>query len=85
MDTQICRYTDLYRRTIDELDNAATEGREVGKAQLLSAARGILDSLTKVYGLDEHRVTVTNRTALDDELADLTDALRHKLDERPPA
>ncbi|MBD0021929.1 hypothetical protein GII33_20720 [Gordonia pseudamarae] len=85
LDTQICRYTDLYRRTIDELDNAATEGREVGKAQLLSAARGILDSLTKVYGLDEHRVTVTNRTALDDELADLTDALRHKLDERPPA
>lgn len=80
LDTQILRYTDGYRRCIDELDNAATEGREVGKAQLLTAARGFLDSLTKVYGLEQLQVSVTNRNALDDDLSDMLTALRDKLE-----
>lgn len=72
LDLQIARYTDLYRRCIDEL-NSSEDGREVGKAQLVSAARGALDSLTRILGLD-HGITVNvhTETALDRELADLT-------------
>ena len=70
---QIARYTDLYHRTIEALDNV-DEGREVGRAQLISAGRGILDSLSRVSGLDQQSAVVTVRaeSQLDRELAALT-------------
>lgn len=66
------RYEDLYRRAIAKLDDAY-RGREVGVAQLLSSARGILDSLAKLHGLQELKVetTVVQRDELDVELANL--------------
>ena len=75
LDVQIARYTDLYRRCIAELDDTAS-GREVGKAQLISAARGALDSLTKILGLDQGvTINVHTENALDRELADLTNRM----------
>lgn len=73
LDTQIARYTDLYHRTIEALDDAR-DGREVGRAQLISAGRGILDSLSRLCGLDQNSavVTVRTETQLDRELASLT-------------
>lgn len=73
LDTQIARYTDLYRRCIDALDEAE-DGREVGRAQLISAARGCLDSLSRVYGIDANSavVTVRTETQLDRDIAELT-------------
>ena len=70
---QIARYTDLYQRTIEALDNVG-EGREVGRAQLISAGRGILDSLSRVSGLDQNSAVVTVRaeSQLDRDLAALT-------------
>lgn len=80
LEIQIARYTDLYQRCIDEL-NSTDDGREVGKAQLISAARGALDSLTKILGLD-HGITVNvhTETALDRELAAMTKQLGEVLD-----
>lgn len=80
LDVQIARYTDLYRRCIEELDDSSS-GREVGKAQLITAARGALDSLTRVLGLDNGiTVNVHTETALDRELAALTARMGEVLD-----
>ena len=80
LDVQIARYTDLYRRCIEELDSSE-DGREVGKAQLITAARGALDSLTKVLGLDQGiTVNVHTETALDRELAAMTKRMGEVLD-----
>ncbi|WP_431818626.1 hypothetical protein [Gordonia jacobaea] len=46
------RLEDLLRRSYEALDEAH-RGREVGVAQLLSSARGILDSLAKLHGLNQ--------------------------------
>lgn len=67
------RYEDLYARAIKKLDEAY-RGREVGVAQLLSSARGILDSLAKLHGLQEPlkvETTVVQRDELDEEIANL--------------
>lgn len=66
------RYEGLLRRAMDALDNA-DEGREVGRAQLLSAARGICDSLVRLHGLDNAPVvTIRSETQLDRDIANLT-------------
>ena len=77
LDLQVARYTDLYHRTIKALD-AVDEGREVGRAQLISAGRGILDSLSRIVGIDHNSavVTVRTETAMDRELAALTEMMK---------
>ncbi|MEP9391198.1 hypothetical protein ABLE94_02915 [Gordonia sp. VNK1] len=67
------RYEGLLRRAMDALDDA-DEGREVGRAQLLSAARGICDSLVRLHGLDNAPVvTIRSETQLDRDIACLTE------------
>ncbi|MFT4295748.1 MAG: hypothetical protein QM582_10090 [Micropruina sp.] len=81
LELQISRYTDLYRRCIDELDSA-DDGREVGKAQLIASARSILDSLTKVLGYDKGTtITVTGESAIDRDIRDLTTKMALQLDQ----
>ena len=60
LDKQIARYEGLFKRTVDALDEAE-EGREVGRAQLISSARGVLDSLSRLYGLDKPSAVVSVR------------------------
>lgn len=82
LDLQIRRYEDLYGRCIEALDDAHA-GREVGRAQLISAARGILDSLSKIQGLDQAATaTVLTESQLDRDLRVLTETMQQAL---PPA
>ena len=60
LDMQIGRYQDLLTRSLNALDEAE-EGREVGRAQLIGAARGVLDSLSRLYGLDKPSAVVSVR------------------------
>lgn len=77
------RYEGLYRRAVDAFDQATTSGREVGRAQLLAAARSALDSLAKVHGLDRPTAepapaAVAAVEAIDLEIAALASAIREK-------
>lgn len=60
---QSARYESLYEKAIKEIDTASDKGQLVGKSQLLTAARGILDSQTKLLGL-----AVTQRVELGGEV-----------------
>lgn len=72
LDVQIGRYEGLLKRSLDALDEAE-EGREVGRAQLISAARGVLDSISRLHGLDKPAALVTVRaeSGLSSDLARL--------------
>ncbi|KXT57345.1 hypothetical protein Y710_09645 [Gordonia sp. QH-12] len=77
---QARRYELLWTETVKALADAKAN-REVGVAQLISAGRGVLDSLTKLHGLDQPMrvdVTVTETSDVDRELADLATKLRDK-------
>ena len=85
LELQIARYTDLYKRCIDELD-AAEDGREMGKSQLINAARAACDSLTKVLGFDKGTtITISGESALDRDIRELTERMTTELDSRQAA
>ena len=79
------RYSDLFRRAVEALDDVSP-GREVGRAALLAAARGILDSHVKLLGLDQpqrHQVVVESQ--LDRDLRTLTTIMQGQLGAPPTA
>lgn len=72
------RYERLYADALEALD-AIGPGREVGRAALLSAARGILDAMCRLHGLSAGVVSapvVKVRDDVADELARLTAAMQ---------
>ncbi|MCF8610039.1 hypothetical protein L5G28_07670 [Gordonia sp. HY285] len=80
LDLQLARYDRLWDEACRALDESKN-GREVGRAQLISAARGVLDSKTKLLGLDQPQrteVTITQTSDIDRELAGMAQALRDK-------
>lgn len=80
LELQIARYEWLWAKACDSIAKAS-DGREVGVAQLLSSGRMILDSMTKLMGLDQPQrseVTVHTVTDLDREIAGLADQIRKK-------
>ncbi|QRY62736.1 hypothetical protein JVX90_00215 [Gordonia sp. PDNC005] len=77
---QARRYEHLWTETARALADAKSN-REVGVAQLITAGRGVLDSLTRLHGLDQPTrvdVTVTEISDVDRELADLADMVKKK-------
>lgn len=72
MDMQLARYERLLEYALRALDDA-DEGKEMGRAQLISAARGVLDSISRLYGLDKPSavVTVKSEAGLNADLARL--------------
>lgn len=86
VDLAVHRYNDLYRRAVEALDEAAG-GREVGRAALLAAARGVVDSYVKLLGLDQPartEVTVRVRDDVDDELHRLANLLKSNAPDGAP-
>lgn len=69
------RYENLYRRSIDALDDAQGNSR----AQLVSSARGVLDSLSRLHRLDRESGDQSDQTPtvddLDREIAGLASAV----------
>lgn len=86
VDLTVHRYNDLYRRAVEALDEAAG-GREVGRAALLAAARGVVDSYVKLLGLDQParaEVTVRVRDEVDAELHELAATMRRNAPDGAP-
>lgn len=80
LEIQLSRYDWLYKQACEALADAR-DGREMGVAQLLAAARGILDSKSKLLGLDQGvTVTVHSESILDRELAELTAQMNEVID-----
>ncbi|MFT4086146.1 MAG: hypothetical protein QM658_03175 [Gordonia sp. (in: high G+C Gram-positive bacteria)] len=75
LDLQIARYEELFSRNVQALDEMEAEGREVGRAALFVSARGYLDSLSRLYGVDRPSAVVTVRTesGLNSDLARLAE------------
>ncbi|MGW6376266.1 hypothetical protein ACWFRB_09405 [Rhodococcus sp. NPDC055112] len=73
------RYEALYAKAWEAIEAAEAKGQLVGKSQLVAAARGVLDSQAKLLGLaapQKSELTVHTRSAIDDEIEKLTEALR---------
>lgn len=80
LELQIARYEWLWAQSVDRIE-ATGGGREVGVSQLLNAGRQILDSMTKLMGLDQpQRAEITVHTVddIDREIANLADMVREK-------
>lgn len=78
LEQQVQRLDWLWTQSAQAI-NEARDGREVGLAQLISAARGVIDSKTKLLGLDQpqrHEVVVAQVSEIDRELAGLAELLR---------
>lgn len=75
------RYESLYAEVVAALGDARA-GREVGRAQLVSAGRGVLDSLARLHGLQAADAVTVNmgraRDGIDEELARLASLVRDK-------
>ncbi|WP_353107810.1 hypothetical protein [Gordonia sp. (in: high G+C Gram-positive bacteria)] len=80
LDLQLSRYEWLWAKTVDALDKSSSN-REVGRAQLISSGRNVLDSMSKLLGLDQPQraeITVHTVDALDHEIASLAESIREK-------
>lgn len=80
LELQIARYEWLWAQTVASLA-ASKAGREVGRSQLISAGRQVLDSMTKLMGLDQPQraeVTVHTVSDIDREISGLAAMLREK-------
>lgn len=80
LELQIARYEWLWAKACNAVEKAEA-GRELGVAQLLNSGRLILDSMTKLMGLDQPQraeVTVHTVSDIDREIANLADMLREK-------
>lgn len=65
------RYEALWAKSWEAINTAEAKGQLVGKSQLVASARGVLDSLAKLQGLQastKSEVTVVTRTAIDSEI-----------------
>ncbi|EGR8601424.1 AraC family transcriptional regulator [Listeria monocytogenes] len=65
------RYEALWAKSWEAINTAESKGQLVGKSQLVASARGVLDSLAKLQGLQastKSEVTVVTRTAIDSEI-----------------
>lgn len=65
------RYEALWAKSWEAINAAEAKGQLVGKSQLVASARGVLDSLAKLQGLQastKSEVTVVTRTAIDSEI-----------------
>lgn len=65
------RYEALWAKSWEAINTAEAKGQLVGKSQLVASARGVLDSLAKLQGLQastKAEVTVVTRTAIDSEI-----------------
>ncbi|KJF21942.1 hypothetical protein C7T36_18350 [Rhodococcus sp. AD45-ID] len=65
------RYEALWAKSWEAISAAESKGQLVGKSQLVASARGVLDSLAKLQGLQastKSEVTVVTRTAIDSEI-----------------
>ncbi len=74
-DLHTARLEYLLRQTVEALDGM-DQGREAGRAQLITAARGILDSLARLHGLNK-----PDRAEADDDSLDVPDQLDIELAE----
>lgn len=80
LELQIARYEWLWAKTVASL-TASKNGREVGRSQLINAGRQVLDSMTKLMGLDQPQraeVTVHTVSDIDREISGLAEQLREK-------
>lgn len=80
LELQIARYEWLWTQAVERLTNAG-KGREVGYSQLLNSGRQILDSMTKLMGLDQPQraeVVVHTVSDVDREIAHLAEMVRNK-------
>ncbi|MGB3362618.1 MAG: hypothetical protein WBB10_27620 [Rhodococcus qingshengii] len=65
------RYEALWAKSWEAINAAEAKGQLVGKSQLVASARGVLDSLAKLQGLQastKAEVTIVTRTAIDSEI-----------------
>ena len=65
------RYEALWAKSWEAIESAGSKGQLVGKSQLVASARGVLDSLAKLQGLQastKSEVTVFTRGAIDAEI-----------------
>lgn len=68
------RYEALWAKSWEAIAAADAKGQLVGKSQLVASARGVLDPLVKLQGLQastKSEVTVLTRAAIDDEVEGL--------------
>lgn len=73
-EVMVARYEALYAKSWEAIAAADKTGQLVGKSQLIASARGCLDSLSKMLGLQaasKSEVTVVTRTQIDSEIETL--------------
>lgn len=75
LEQQLRRLDWLWQQAADAITEAR-DGREMGVAQLIASAKGVVDSTTKLLGLDNGvTVNVRSDSLLDQEIAALTERM----------